>query len=434
MMQAVIMAGGKGTRLAELTKDEIPKPMVKVLGKPLLLWQVERLKKSEITEIIIVIGHLGKKIKEYFADGSRFGVHIQYLEEKEPLGTAGSFYYLKDMLKTDSFMLLSGDLFFDIDIDRMIRYHKDKNAEATLLVHPNSHPYDSDLVVMNANGKIEKFDSKHNLRNYWYENCVNAGIFIFSREICNRVLRPVKCNLENDILKQMIEDRAAVYGYRSPEYVKDVGTVDRINQAICDVEKGVVFNKCMRKKQKCIFLDRDGTVNRYRGLIYKEDEFELEPFAGEAIKKINASGYLGVIVTNQPVVARGLCDISNVENIHKKMSTLLGEEGAYLDDVLFCPHHPDKGFPEENPAYKVICNCRKPQIGLIKRAAELFNIDLSQSWIIGDTTVDIQTGINAGLKTVLVLTGEAGKDKKYDVKPDLICENLLEAVKKIAEI
>ena len=178
-------------------------------------------------------------------------------------------------------------------------------------------------------------------------------------------------------------------------------------------------------------MDRDGTINQYRGFIYKEEDFELEECALEAIKKINKSGYLGIVVTNQPVVARGLCEIEDVERIHKKLATLLGREGVYLDDILFCPHHPDKGYPDENPAYKIPCECRKPKTGMIQAAAEKFNIDLSQSWMIGDTTMDLQTGVNAGMRTALVLTGDAGQDKKYDVQPNLVGKDLLEAVELI---
>lgn len=432
-MQAVIMAGGKGTRLAALTKDEIPKPMVAVAGKPLLLWQVERLKENGITDIIMVIGHLGEKIQEYFGDGGQFGVRIQYLTEETPLGTAGSFYYLNGLLTDELFLMMSGDLFFDIDFGRMVEFHREKHAAATLFVHPNGHPYDSDLLALAEDGRVRRFDSKHNTRDYWYDNCVNAGIFVFQKKICDWVPEPVKRNLENDVLKAMIEAGEPVYGYRSPEYVKDVGTVDRINQALADIERGMISGKCLRQKQKCIFMDRDGTINQYRGFVYKEEDFELEDCAVEAIKKINASGRLGIVVTNQPAVARGLCDIEDVENIHKKLATLLGREGAFLDDIQFCPHHPDKGFPEENPAYKIPCECRKPKTGMIEKAVEKYNIDLAESWMIGDTTMDIQTGINAGMRTVLVLTGEAGKDKKYDVKPDFVCGNLLEAVEKILE-
>lgn len=430
-MQAVIMAGGKGTRLAALTKDEIPKPMVPVAGKPLLLWQVERLKENGITDIIMVIGHLGEKIQEYFGDGSGLGVQIQYFVETEPLGTAGSFFYLKDMLKDDTFVMMSGDLFFDIDFERMIRFHKEKQSAATLFVHPNGHPHDSDLLVLDSEDRAVRFDSKHNVRDYWYDNCVNAGIFVFDKTICDRVSEPVKRNLENDVIKGMIEDGIPVYGYRSPEYVKDVGTVDRINQALADIESGFIADKCLKQKQRCIFMDRDGTINQYRGFVYKEEDFELEECALEAIKKINKSGYLGIVVTNQPVVARGLCEIEDVERIHKKLATILGREGVYLDDILFCPHHPDKGFPEENPAYKIPCECRKPKTGMIEKAAAKYNIDLSQSWIIGDTTMDLQTGVNAGLRTALVMTGEGGKDKKYDVTPDVVAKDLLEVVETI---
>lgn len=430
-MQAVIMAGGKGTRLAELTKDEIPKSMVPVGGKPLLLWEIERLRENGITEILLVIGHLGEAVRNYFGDGQRFGVTIRYFEETEPLGTAGSFYYLKDMIREESFFLLSGDLMFDIDFGRMLHFHKEKQSAATLFVHPNGHPFDSDLLVLDETDRAVQFDSKHNTRNYWYENCVNAGIFVFGRRIFDYVTEPKKRNLENDVIKAMIEAGEPVYGYRSPEYVKDVGTVERIRQTLCDMERGIVEAKCLKEKQRCIFLDRDGTINQYRGLISKEEDLELEPCAAKAIRKINEAGWLAVVVTNQPVVARGLCGIEDVRRIHRKLETLLGQEGVFLDGILFCPHHPDKGYPEENPAYKIPCECRKPKTGMIDEAAKRYHIDLERSWIVGDMTMDIQTGRNAGLHTALVQTGMAGSDKKYDAEPEIIGKDLLEAVERI---
>lgn len=432
-MQAVIMAGGKGTRLASITKDVIPKPMVPIHEKPLLLWQIEQLKDNGISEIIMIIGHLGDTIVKYFGDGSQFGVNIKYIEEKEPLGTAGSFYYLKDMLNNDYFLLIFGDVFFDIDILRMEKYHLEKKSRATLFVHPNNHPFDSDIVTVDGNGKITAFDSKNNTRDYWYNNCVNAGFYILESKICDLVTNPIKKDLEKDILLNYVHDFNDIYAYCSPEYIKDVGTVERINQTMKDIVNGYISSKCLKNKQKCIFIDRDGTINKYNGLVYKEDDFILEECTIEAIKRINTSGRLGVVITNQPVIARGLCEIQDVEEIHRKLETLLGREGVYLDGIEYCPHHPDKGYPEENPNYKMDCTCRKPKIGMINKYVNKYNIDLEQSWMIGDTTVDIQTGKNAGLKTVLVLTGEAGNDKKYDVQPDMICNNLLDAVNKILE-
>ena len=188
-MQAVIMAGGKGTRLASITKDLIPKPMVNILGKPLLEWQIQTLKQYNIRKICLVIGHLGEKIQEYFGDGSDFGVQISYIQEKEPLGTAGSLYYIKEWLTDDSFFLIFGDVFFNIDLNRMLQFHISKDSIATLFVHPNSHPFDSDIVVMDTNERIERFDSKNNVRSYWYENCVNAGFYIL-----NVTMLPLRLN------------------------------------------------------------------------------------------------------------------------------------------------------------------------------------------------------------------------------------------------
>lgn len=427
-MQAVIMAGGKGTRLAAITKDEIPKPMVPVGGKPLLFWQIEELKKNGITDIIMIVGHLGEKIEEYIQNGDKYGVHVSYIREQEPLGTAGAFYYLKEKLISDYFLLVFGDVLFSVDIQRMEKFYIDHQARAALFVHPNAHPADSDLVVLDENNKIVTFDSKHNVRNYWFDNCVNAGFYILSKQVCDLVEKPCRLDLEKGLLMPLVEQGDAIYGYRSPEYIKDIGTVDRIRQTEKDVANGFIEGKCLKNKQACIFLDRDGTINQYKDLVWNAEDFELEESACGAIRHINQSGKLAIVITNQPSVARGLCQIEDIENTHKKMSTLLGNEGAYLDAVYFCPHHPDKGYPEENPKYKIPCECRKPQIGLIKQAAEQFHIDLSCSWMIGDTTVDIQTGKNAGLHTALVLTGEAGNDHKYDAVPDLVCQNLQDAV------
>lgn len=432
-MQAVIMAGGKGTRLRAITNDEIPKPMAPVAGKPILEWQIDCLRRQGIGDIILIIGHLGHKIREYFKDGAAFGVKISYIEETEPLGTAGALSMLPEHLTGSSFFLIFGDVLFDIDLERMRRFHEEKKAAATLFVHPNVHPFDSDLVVCDAQGRVQRFDSKHNVRDYWYQNCVNAGFYLLDCSVCSRVPAGQKTDLEKDVLSTMIGDGAAVYGYRSPEYIKDVGTVERIRRAEQELTSGFIAGRNLTKPQRAIFLDRDGTINRKNGLIYQEDQFELEPCAVEAIRTINSSGYLAIVVTNQPVVARGLCQIEDVERIHKKMETLLGREGVYLDDICYCPHHPDKGYPEENPAYKIPCHCRKPDIGMLEDCVRKYNIDLAVSWVVGDTTVDIQMGKNAGTKTALVLTGDAGKDGKYDVQPDLIAGDLLEAIKEITK-
>ncbi len=428
---AVIMAGGKGSRLRSITNDEIPKPMVPVDGKPLLEYQVEKLKSYGIKKIVMIVGHLGEKIVDHFKDGKDFGVEIDYIFEKEPLGTAGAFYYLKDKIDAKDFMLVFGDVFFDMDFDRMEDFHFKNSALTTLLAHPNGHPYDSDLIRMDDKGRVIGFDSKHNVRDYWYDNMVNAGMYIINRKLLDLVKEPVKTDFEKDILANQVKIGANIYAYHTPEYVKDVGTVDRINATVEELKSGLIQSKNLKNKQRAIFLDRDGTMNVSKGFISKADDLELIPGTIDAIKAINKSGALAIVITNQPVIARGECSFEELHNIHNKLKTLLGEKGAFVDDIFYCPHHPDKGFEGEVPELKFDCECRKPKTGMIDEAVEKYNIDLSKSYMVGDSTMDLETARNAGVKSVLVDTGFAGNDGKYDRSCDIEAKNLFDAVEKI---
>lgn len=430
-MKAVIQAGGKGTRISEITGDIIPKPMLEISGYPILYHQMMNLKKNGITDITVIIGHLGNVIKDYFGDGKQFGLNISYIEEdpQKPLGTAGSLYFLKDKLK-ENFIFLLADVFIDIDFEKMEQYHIANNADVTLLTHPNGHPFDSDLVVEEG-GVVKAFDYKSNDRTtYNYKNLVNAGVMIFSPSVFKYLTELRKYNYEKDIIVPLINE-GKVVSYKSSEYAKDMGTPERYRRVQEDYNSGICDAKNLANKQKAIFLDRDGTINEYVGFLRKEEDFRLIPGVSEAIKKINNSGYLAIVVTNQPVIARGEVTEEELEEIHKKMETLLGLDGAYIDDIYYCPHHPDKGFEGEIPELKIECDCRKPKTGMLEKAAREHNIDLSSSIMIGDSTLDIKMAENARMQSVLLKTGQKGEDGKYEVSPTLIAEDLNDAINKI---
>jgi len=395
-MRAVIMAGGRGTRVASVNGG-LPKPMLPLCGKPVLLHQLECLRRQGITHITLAVGYLGEKISDFFGDGSRYGVHIDYIREEEPLGTAGALYYLKGKV-TDDFLLINGDLLFDVDLRRLMDFHKTRRAAATLLAHPNDHPYDSAVLLSDGSGKVTGWLTKEEERGY-YRNCVNAGIHVLSPRLLDGMDASRKLDLDRELLKPRISS-GQLFVYRSPEYVKDMGTPERIAQVERDLQTGLVRRKNLTQKQRAVFLDRDGTINRYVGFLRRAEEFELLDGAAQAVQRINRSGYLAIVVTNQPVIARGEVTWEELERIHCKMETLLGEKGAYLDDIFVCPHHPDRGFPGEVPAYKIDCDCRKPKPGLLLQAAERYNIDLAGSWMIGDRPQDAGAGAAAGCRTV----------------------------------
>ncbi len=422
-MKVVIMAGGRGTRISELFPD-IPKPLIPIDGVPVLEREIIGLRDQGFTEIILTVSHMAEKIEEYFGNGDKLGVKIDYFVEETPLGNAGALVKMRAEGKLDGdFLLLNADSIFDVDFNRFVDYHRQKSSLVTLFTHPNSHPYDSGLIIAYKDGRVERWLTKEDPRPQWYKNRVNAGLHVINAKVLDGFVqdadkigtvdeisgKTVKYDLDRQILKPLCGS-GKMFCYDSPEYVKDMGTPERYKQVCKDFKSGVVTDKNLKNKQKAIFLDRDGTINKYVGFLRNIDDFELLPGVTEAIRKINSSGYLAIVVTNQPVIARGEVTFEQLDEIHNKMETLLGQEGAYLDAIYFCPHHPDKGFDGEVPELKFDCECRKPKPGMLLKAAEDFNIDLSSSWMIGDGNHDIGAGKNAGCHTALIGNEDYGQE------------------------
>lgn len=470
-MQLVIIAGGKGTRLG---LEDIPKPMVKIGDKPLLEHQIELAKKYGqtygIDEIFILSGHLSHVIEDYFGDGEKWGVKIHHIIEPYPLGTAGSVKLLEGLIN-DRFMVFYGDVVMDFDIDSFVEFDKKysdimpdslqhdviaQNEQpcdpetssgrrdnltksfhqtiGTIIVHPNDHPKDSDLIEVDENNRVTKILPKPHKEGEYYQNLVNAAVYIFSPKIFDYIESGVSQDFGKHILQKIVESGETLMAYSTPEYIKDMGTLDRFDKVCDDFLSGKVERLNKKNPRPAIFLDRDGVICKDMDKMPFTKDFELLEKVSEAIKEINKSDYLSVVVTNQPMIAKGFVTFDEVYNTHKKMESLLGEKGAFVNKIYFCPHHPEKGFDGEVKELKIDCDCRKPKAGMLLKAQKELNIDLKNSWMIGDKETDMLAGKKVDCKTILIHNTviESTKQKEqFSASADYICTNLYDAVQLI---
>lgn len=426
MMQAVILAGGKGTRLASRLNGK-PKPLVDVDGVPLLRRQIEALVQHGIDDIVILVNHAADQIQQ-FVEGLEFPATITLIDDGEPRGTAGATLACLDLLQ-DRFIVVYGDTLFDLDIAHMLAEHERVGADATLLLHPNDHPADSDLVEVDRDGRITAFHSYPHPADAWLRNLVNAAFYIVERKPLEPWVERMSIgDFAKDLFPAMVAEGAALHGHVTFEYIKDIGTPKRLDKAEKQLRSGLVARARRTVPQRAVFVDRDGTLNHLNGHIAKAEDLHLIEGAGEAIRKLNEGEYRVVLVTNQPVLARGEVSEAGLSRIHARLESELGQAGAFLDAIYYCPHHPHAGYPGEVPELKRDCDCRKPHTGMIMAASKALNIDLGASWMVGDSTADIALANRAGLRSILVETGEGGRDGKYQAEPTSKASSIVDAV------
>lgn len=425
-MQLVVIAGGKGTRLRERLGD-LPKPLVEIGGRPLLESQILLAKRYGFTDILLLTGYEGRQVGNYCGDGAAWGVRIRYRREEEPLGTAGAVLAALDELE-ERFAVMYGDTMLNVDLARFWNAHLASGAPASLFLHPNGHPQDSDLVELGAGSRIAAFHPYPRPGGRYYGNLVNAALYALNREALApyAAARPAFRDFGKHLFPHMLTQGVELHGYRSPEYIKDAGTPERLDEVRADFRTGRIERGSLATPQPAVFLDRDGALNREAGYIKTPGELEVFSEAGPAIRRLNQAGIRTVLVTNQPVLARGECTEAQLQEIHNKLETVLGADGAYLDAIYYCPHHPHKGYPGERADLKIVCSCRKPATGMVDQAAQALNLDLSRSWLIGDSDTDVKTAANAGLRSILLET--AGPRDTLSEAPDVTLPGLAAAV------
>ncbi|MDC7745179.1 HAD-IIIA family hydrolase [Rhizobium binxianense] len=434
--QAIIIAGGLGTRARSMTGDAIPKALLPLAGVPIILRQIRVLAREGVQHVRVLGGHLGSQLEPALSpEAEKLGIAIEVLVETSPLGTAGCLTTLDAM--TGDVLIVYGDMLFDFDLSALARHRQQFPAALTIIAHPNDHPRTSDLVVQ-KHGYLQHLLPRKAPRDADWRNLVPAGLYVASDRFFEELLPGQTADMVHDVIPDLLERSIPVAIYDTPEYMKDTGSPNRHAAAEEDLCRERVHAVHLSVKRPAVFFDCDGVLNEDVGGhgVTHPDQVKLIGRAGEAVRLARKAGFLAVAVTNRPQVAKGFLDETGLDHVLGRLEAELAEEGGVLDRIYFCPHHPDKGFPNEVAALKINCACRKPGDLMIRQAMAELPIERSKSIIIGDSLRDIGAGRKAGIWAYGVRTGYGLRDEKSypaaeaDIpRADLVFDTVYDAVR-----
>lgn len=413
-MQAIVLVGGRGTRLGA----ELPKPLAPLAGLSVLEHVLGWLAREGAREIVVCSGYRADAIVEAVGDGARFGVSIVHSIEPAPLGTAGAVRHARRHLR-ERFVIAYGDVVADVDLAAMMNAHVRAGAIATLAVHPNDHPLDSDRVIADRHGWVQRMVRKEERAGPEAGALCNAALYVLERSVIDAIPEHGSPrDFARDVLPAICGERSRVLAYRTVEYLKDMGTPDRRARVERDLVAGVPAAMRMRAPKPAAFLDRDGVITEDVPHLDRPERLAILPGAAHALARLNRAHVLALAATNQPVVARGALSLDGLHELHRTLEGMLGAEHAWLDAIWACPHHPERGFEGERPELKIACACRKPLPGMLNEAIGALGIDRRTSIFVGDRTVDLEAARAAGVLGIGVLTGAACLDRKHPLRPE----------------
>lgn len=381
-MEAIVLAGGFGTRLRPCV-DDLPKPLAPVGGRPFIEYLLDYLYANGVHRAVISTGYMAEKIEA--AIGGRYrGMTVEYSREDSPLGTGGGIKKALKKCVDEDVVVINGDSFFDVDLFEMKKFHADSGYPVTLAAKFIENAYRSGLLEFES-GKLCGFREN----GIAPSGHINGGIYFIKRNFIEQIDEE-KFSFEKDVLANSKFDIGV---FESGGYFIDIGIPEAYQLAQEHKEKLV-----SKRVRRAVFVDRDGTINKDTVHLYRKEEFEFLPGADKAIADLKKKGYLVIVITNQAGIAKGLYKSEDVDILHGYIDSLLAEKySAIADGYYYCPHHPEAVIEK----YRLECPCRKPNPGLILKAAEDFaktgiEIDLSRSYMIGNRVSDVLAGVNAG--------------------------------------
>ena len=418
-----------------MTADRIPKALLPVAGVPIIFRQMRVLRREGVTHLRVLAGHRGDQLAPALEpEAARLGLSLRIIVEAKPLGTAGCLSAL-DMPAQET-LIVYGDMLFDVALAPLREFHRRKEALLTVVAHPNDHPRTSDLIG-ERDGIVYSILPHGRPRAHDHRNLVPAGLYLAASSFFGELAPGAPADMILDVLPSLLAGGARIAAYNTPEYLRDVGSPARHEQAERDLAAGRVEAGSLAHRRPAIFFDCDGVLNVEPGDpgIVAPDQVKAMTGAGSALRRAREAGLLAVAITNRPQVAKGLVSFEGLDHILGRLEAVLADDGGVLDRIYCCPHHPDSGFPGEVPALKIRCECRKPGTLLLRQALADLPIDRSRSIFIGDSLRDIGAARGIGIWAYGVRTGYGCRDQaRYRREagippvPDLMFENVSEAV------
>lgn len=408
MKEAIILAGGLGTRLAKTVTDR-QKVMAPVGGCPFLAYVLKDLKKKGFGKVVLAVSYRYEQIKDYFKN-EYSDIKLLYSVEDEPLGTGGAIKKALTLCEEKDIAVINGDTFFDVDFSRLFDLYKQNNADVVLAAKEMPDCTRHSTLCIDKSGRITEFAEKKPQK----KGYINGGVYIINRDIFSEITA-VRFSFEKDILEKMTD---GLYALKSESYFIDMGIPEAYFRA--NTELPLLFGE---KNFKAAFLDRDGVICKEKHHLYKTEDFEFIEGAPKALEYLREQGYLIIVITNQAGVAKGLYTEEDVNILHSHMLNEI-RDITHIDAVYYCPYHPEAVISK----YRLDSPERKPGDGMIKRAVADFRnkgieIELSSSILIGDKLSDIMAGKKAGIGTnILVRSGHAIDENS--TLPDIILDSL----------
>jgi D-glycero-D-manno-heptose 1,7-bisphosphate phosphatase len=382
--QAAILIGGKGTRLGDAVRS-IPKPLLEVCGRPFVEHVMLNLRRFGFNDFVLLAGYQSDVVRETYGADSAFArelrASIKVIVESSPMGTGGALQVAREYLQ-DEFLLLNGDSIFDfnyLDLSNCPRDDEPDNWLCRVALLPVKNATRYGFVALQGS-KVEAFREKPASAQ---SGLINSGVYWLKSAMLDYI-GDIPSSLEQDVFPQLAQEGRLV-GRTYHGFFIDIGIPDDLQRAREHLSDNL--------RKPAAFLDRDGTLNHDEGYTHRIDQFHWIDGAREAIKALNDAGYLVFIVTNQAGIARGYYDASSVDTLHQWMQLELARIGAHVDDIRYCPHHPEGTVTE----FAIACDCRKPNPGMLKSLIEQWNPDVARSFMLGDSDKDAETAAAVGI-------------------------------------